>query len=138
MHFINNISIYKAKDLQSFNEWLEQIDKVASLTITNKDPYKLTLLKSQGSFSRTISSYPPTLEWNKIKESLCYNFGSVATKQHAASIIINQQQKPSETLQEYVQKFSDLFLKSSGLLPNQGKDFAHIKHFIRNLQNQKL
>ena len=32
-------------------------------------------------------------------------FGSVATKQHAASMLTDQQQKPSETLQEYVQRF---------------------------------
>ena len=66
LHFTNDIPIFKTKDPQSFNEWLEQIDKVASLT--NKDPYKLTLAKSRDSFSRTISSYPPTLGWNKIKE----------------------------------------------------------------------
>ena len=76
--------------------------------------------------------------WNKIKEWLHYNFGSVATKQHAASMLIDQQQKPTETLQEYVQKFSDLLLKSSGLLPHQAKDLAHITHFICNLHNQKL
>ena len=50
-------------DPQSFDEWLEQIDMVASLT--NKDPYKLTLAKSQGLFSRTISLYPPSLEQNQ-------------------------------------------------------------------------
>ena len=37
--------MFKAKDPQSFNEWLEQIDKFASLM--NKDPYKLTLLIQQ-------------------------------------------------------------------------------------------
>ena len=76
----------------------------------NKDPYKLSLAKSQGSFSRTFSSYQPTLEWNKIKEQLCYNFGPVGTKQHAVSMPIDQQQKPSQTLQEYIQRFSDLLL----------------------------
>ena len=53
-------------------------------------------------------------------------------------MLIDQQQKPSETLQKYVQRFSDLLLKSSGLLPHQAKDLAHITHFIRNLHNQKL
>ena len=53
-------------------------------------------------------------------------------------MLIDQQQKLLETLQEYVQRFSDLLLKSSGLLPNQAKDLAHIIHFIRNLYNQKL
>ena len=76
--------------------------------------------------------------WNKIKEQLCYNFGSVATKWHATSMLIDQQQKPMETLQEYVQRFLDLLLKSSGLLPHQAKDLAHITHFICNLHNQKL
>ena len=70
--------MFKAKDLQSFDELLDQIDKVTSPT--NNDPCKLILAKSQGSFSKTISSYPPTLDWNKIKECLCYSFGSVATR----------------------------------------------------------
>ena len=48
------------------------------------------------------------------------------------------QQEPSETLQEYVQRFSDLPLKSSRLLPHQGKDLMHTTNFIRNLHNQKL
>ena len=43
-HFINDILIFKAKDPKSFDDWLEQINKVASLT--NKDPYKLGLAKS--------------------------------------------------------------------------------------------
>ena len=37
-------------------------------------------------------------------------------------MLIDQQQKPSETLQEYVQIFSDVLLKSSRLLPHQAKD----------------
>ena len=36
-HFISDIPIIKVKDPQSFDDWLEQIGKVASLT--NKDPY---------------------------------------------------------------------------------------------------
>ena len=76
--------------------------------------------------------------WNKFKECLCYNFGSAATKQHVESMLIDQQQTPAETLQEYVQKFSDVLLKSSGLLLQQAKDLAHITHFICNLHNQKL
>ena len=56
-HFISNILIFKAKDPQSFDEWLKQIDKVAALT--NKDPYELALAKSKGSCSRMIISFPP-------------------------------------------------------------------------------
>ena len=52
-------------------------------------------------------------------------------------MLINQQQKPSE-FYEYIQRFSDLLLKSSGLLSHQANDLAHITLFIRNLQNQKL
>ena len=72
LQLINYIPVFKAKDLQSFDDWLEQIDKVTSLT--NKDPYRLGLAKSQGSFSRTISSYPPTLGWNQIKEKNMLQF----------------------------------------------------------------
>ena len=76
--------------------------------------------------------------WSKIKEWLHYNFGSIATKQHAVPMLIDLQQKPSETLQEYVQKFSDLLLISSGFLLHQATDIAHITHFICNMHNQKL
>ena len=51
---------------------------------------------------------------------------------------IDQQQKPTETLQECLQKFSNLLLKSSGLLPHQAKVLAHITHFICSLHYQKL
>ena len=85
-----------------------------------------------------IAHFCPPWDGNKIKEQLHYNFGSIATEQHAASMFIVQQQMPSETLQEYVQTFSDPLLKSSDLLPHQAKNLAHIKHFICNLHNQKL
>ena len=56
-HFINDIPIFKPKDPQSFDDWLEQIDKIALLT--SKDPYKLPLAKSQESFSKTITHFCP-------------------------------------------------------------------------------
>ena len=52
-------------------------------------------------------------------------------------MLIDQQQKPNETLQEYVERFADLLLKSSGLLLHQAKDLAHIAHFMYNLYNEK-
>ena len=73
-----------------------------------------------------ISLFPPFMGWHKIIGWLHYNFNSVAAKQHAASVLIDQKQKPTENLQEYVQRFSDLFLKSSGLLLHQAKDLALI------------
>ena len=92
VHFINGIPIFKAKDSQSSDKWLDKINNVTALT--NNDPYKLALAKSQSYFSKTISSYPPNLGLNKIKECLCYNFGSVTTKQHTTSMLIGQQQNP--------------------------------------------
>ena len=53
-------------------------------------------------------------------------------------MLIDQQQRPTDTLQECVQIFSDLLSKSSSILPHQAKDLAHITHFICNLHNQKL
>ena len=43
-------------------------------------------------------------------------------------MLVDQQQKPSEILQEYVQRFSDLLLKSSRLLLHQAKDLGYITH----------
>ena len=80
----------------------------------------------------------PSMGWHKIKECLWYNFSSVATKQHAASMLIDQQQTATETLPEYIQRISDLLLKSSSLLPHQQNYLAHITHFLYKLHNQKL
>ena len=101
--------MFKAKDPQSFDDSMDQINNITPLT--NNDLYKLALAKSQGSFSKTTSSYPPTLGWNQIKECICYNFGSVATKQHNVSMLIDQKQNDSETLQNIIQRFSDLLIK---------------------------
>ena len=87
-YFINDLPIFKVKDSQSSDDWLEQIPKVASLT--NKDVHKLSCTKSQGSFSRMISSFPPTMEWNKFEEWLHFNFCSVATKHCVVSVLIDQ------------------------------------------------
>ena len=62
-HFINDIPIFKAKDTQSFDYWLEQVDKVAALT--NKDTYKLALANTLALFSRTISLILPCMGWSK-------------------------------------------------------------------------
>ena len=64
-HFINEIPIFKAKDPQPFDDWLEQVDKVAALT--NKGPYKLALAKSQGSFSRQLGHFHPLWDGAKFK-----------------------------------------------------------------------
>ena len=53
-------------------------------------------------------------------------------------MLIDQEQKPTETLQECTQTLLDLLLKSTGLLQHQAKDLAHVTHFIHNLHNQKL
>ena len=53
-------------------------------------------------------------------------------------MLIDSQQTPTETMQEYIKRFLDLLLKSSNLLPHQAKDLAHITLFICNLHNQKL
>ena len=51
-------------------------------------------------------------------------------------MLIDQQQKSTETLQEYVQRFSDLLIKSSGSLPHHANDLAHIMY--QKLQHNVL
>ena len=74
--------------------------------------------------------------WNKIKEWLCFNFSSIATKQHTASMLIDQHQKQTETLQEYIGKNSDLLLQWLPTL--QVRDLVQITHFTCKFHNLKL
>ena len=58
---------FKTKDPQSFDEWLEQIDKVASLM--NKDPYRLPL-QSLKSHSVGLSGHIcPLRDGTKLKNN---------------------------------------------------------------------
>ena len=86
--FISDIPIFEAKDPQSFDDWIEQIDKVASLT--NKEPYRLTLAKPQGSISRMITSFLIAalhgMEQNKKMVTVQFWFSSYQT---ACSINVN-------------------------------------------------
>ena len=50
VHFINDFPMFKAKEPQSFDDWLVQINKVAA--VTNNNPYKLTLAKSQAPLAK--------------------------------------------------------------------------------------
>ena len=84
-----------------------------------------------------LAHFHPLMDGTKLKND-CITIFTLATKQHAASVLIDQQQKPSETLQEYVHRFSDLPLKSRDLLLHQVKALAYITHFIHILCNQKV
>ena len=58
LHFINDIPISKATDPQSFDNWLEQIDRFALLT---KIHINSLVQNFKAHLAETISSYPPTL-----------------------------------------------------------------------------
>ena len=62
-YFISVIPIFKAKGPQSFDEWLEQKDKVTSLT--NKDPYKLALAKSH--LAKQLAHFHPPQAGTRLK-----------------------------------------------------------------------
>ena len=51
-------------------------------------------------------------------------------------MLIDQQQKPNETLQDYVQRFPDLLLKSSGLILYQGIPTSHNAFYMQFLQSK--
>ena len=55
-HCINDMPKFKVKDPQSFDEWLEQINKVTSLT--NKDPYNFENLRDH-SAELLVHIHPP-------------------------------------------------------------------------------
>ena len=75
--------------------------------------------------------------WHKITEWLCYNFCSAATKQHVVSMLIDQQQTATETLQEIAKIFRPA-TQIQQPTTTLGKRVGSITHFICNLHNHKL
>ena len=64
-------------------------------------------------------------------------FFPIATKVHTASDL-HHKQRPDETLQEYIQNFTDLTKKYEGLVYNRDQTIAEINEIIDLTSNMKV
>ena len=73
--------------------------------------------KAEGMVYKLIDDRPPSSTWDAVKKRLCQVFSPVATKEHAATQIHSRLQAANETLQEYMQRFTDLVIQATGADP---------------------
>ena len=87
---------------------------VASLT--HSQEYKLATAKSTSTPYKMLKRLGNDLDWHDIKRKLKEVYFPIATEVHAASKL-HCKQRPDETLQEYIQNFTNLTEKTMAIYP---------------------
>ena len=79
-----------------------------------------------------------TSTWDAVKMSLCQVFSPLATKVHAATQIYFRPQAANETLQEYIQRYTDLVIHATGADLTSVTCQVTIILFIRHFFNKEI
>ena len=118
---MSDIPIYDGKNMELV-DWVLQIEIVASLA--HSQEYKPLLDKSASTPYKMLERLGNDLDWYDIKRKL---------KEVYSSSDLHHKQRPDETLQEYIQKFTNLTEKAMGIDPANITDQVIIFLFIKNL-----
>ena len=102
--------------------------------LTNSQEYKLAKVKSTSTPYKVSKRMVNDLSWQKNKWKLEEVFSQIATEVHAASDL-HKKQWPDETLQEYIQHFTDLVEKAMWADPANIKNRVIIFLFMKKLYN---
>ena len=77
------------------------------------------------------------LGWHDIRRKLKEVYSPIAREVHAASDL-HHNQRPDETLEEYIQNFTDLTETAIGIDPANITNKVIIYLFIKNLYNEDI
>ena len=114
---------------------LLQIEKVASLTHSHE--HKLTTAKSTSTPYKMLKRLGDNLDWHEIKRKLEEVYSYIAIEVHTTSDL-HDKQRPDETLQEYIQNFTDLTEKAVETDPANITSRVVIFLFIKNYITKTL
>ena len=90
-------------------------EKIARLT--QSPEIQLAQAKVDGIIYKLINDIPPSSTSDVVKRGLCQVFSPVATQVHAAIQMYSRLQVANGTLQEYIQRFTDLVIHATGAEP---------------------
>ena len=81
---------------------------------------------------------PPSSLWDAVKKRLCHLFSPVTTKVHVATQIHSRPKTANETLQEYIQRLTDLIIHATSTDPTSVTCQVTIILFIRHLFKREI
>ena len=81
---------------------------------------------------------PQSSIWEIVQKILCQVFSPVATKMCAATRICSRPQVVNETLQEYIQGFTDFVIQTKGTYPTAVTCQVTIVLFIRHVFDKEM
>ncbi len=133
--FLNDLPMFSG-DEKAFLNWILKIEKVARLT--GRSERGLAAAKSEGAVANCLLNLPRDFSWKKCKKTLREHFSSLQTENHASVHLMNQAQRPNESLQEYIYWFSELIRIITKCEPQNVTCPMKITLFIKNLFNREI
>jgi hypothetical protein len=127
-------------DPRKFRSWIMAIEKVHDLT--GRTEYELACAKCTEQVYRVITNlFPNSREaptWKVMKEKLSHHFSTTPTGLHACALL-NLPQSGDESLEDYINHFTELvFTTSGGKQPSEIKDQHYISLFSGKLYNPNI
>ena len=92
--------------------------------------------KSAGIVNKLIEGMPQSATWETVKEIMPGIYS--CDKMHTATIIQSRPQAANETLQQYIQRFTDLLIYITGTEPTAVTCQVSIGLFTRHLLNKEI
>ena len=129
-HFLADLQTYDGKG--SFSDWIVQ-EKIANLTKWLE--LQLARAKTKSIVYKLIQGMSQSSTWQAVNIGLFQAFSPIATNMHVAIRIHSRPQTTNETLQECIQRFTDLAIQNKGADPSRVTCQVTIKLFIRHLFN---
>ena len=133
-NLMRDILIYDGKNME-LADLLLQIKMVASLTHSQK--YELATAISTSTPYKILKRLGGNLDWQDNKRKLEEVYFPIDMEVHVASGL-HHKQEPDETLQEYIQTFTDLSKKAMTIHPGKIINCVIIFLLIKYLYNKDI
>jgi hypothetical protein len=123
-------------DPDRYATWIKKVEDVAETS--SMDPKEIARMKADGGLHHQLVGMYRHYSWENMKQELDQIFHSTPTAIHAATHAITRTQRPDESLQDYIVRYTGYIEKTAKQTPRQLKDNVSIQCFIRNLYNREI
>ena len=110
--FLADLQNYDGKGYKFFTDWTMLITIIAHLS--QHPELLLARAKTEGIVYKLTEDINQLSIWKSVKKRLCHVFSSVSTKMHAATQIHSRPQTENKSLQDYIQRPTDLVMQVTG------------------------
>ena len=134
-HILVDMHTYNGEGDKPLTNWITKVEKIVHST--QQPELQLTWAESESIVYKLVEGIPLSSKQEMVKKRICQVFSPIATKMHATTRIHSQPQAANETLQEYIQLFTNLVIQTTDNDLTAMTCQMRTVLFIRHLLNKK-